>query len=70
VTWVEEIMVRKELRGSGIGRALMDSVEAWAASRNSKLIGLATRRAASFYSAIGYEESAIFFRKLIESPKG
>ena len=65
VTWVEEIMVKEELRGSGVGRTLMDSVETWAASRKSKLIGLATRRASAFYKAIGYEESAVFFRKLI-----
>ena len=66
VTWVEEIMTREDLREKGIGRNLMASVETWAASRQSKLIGLATRRAADFYTAIGYEESAIFFRKMIE----
>ena len=46
VTWVEEIMVREDLRGNGIGRKHMQYVEKWAVSRNSKLIGLATRRAA------------------------
>ena len=59
-------MVREDLRGKGIGKDLMKSVEAWAARRESRLIGLATRRAAPFYTAIGYEESAIFFRKMIE----
>jgi GNAT superfamily N-acetyltransferase len=68
VTWVEEIMVREELRGNGIGHALMESVESWAASKKSKLIGLATRRAAPFYGAIGYEESAVFFRKMLKAP--
>jgi len=66
VTWVEEIMTRDDLRKKGIGCELMTSVEVWAASRNSKLIGLATRRAAPFYSAIGYEDSATFFRKLVD----
>lgn len=33
--------------------------------RGSRLVGLATRRAASFYRAIGYEESAAFFRKVL-----
>jgi GNAT superfamily N-acetyltransferase len=65
VTWVEEIMVREDLRGKGIGKDLMESVEQWAIERKSRLIGLATRRAAPFYSAIGYEESAIFFRKMM-----
>ena len=65
VSWVEEIMVNEELRLKGVGRVLMDAFEEWAKSRNSKLIGLATRRAAPFYTALGYEESATFFRKLL-----
>lgn len=65
VSWVEEIMVKAELRQQGIGLALMNAFEEWAKLRGSKLIGLATRRAASFYSALGYEESATFFRKLL-----
>jgi len=66
VTWVEEIMVREDLRVKGIGLDLMKSVEDWALNRESRLIGLATRRAAPFYKAIGYEESAVFFRKMLE----
>jgi len=65
VTWVEEIMVREDLRGKGVGRQLMEAVEEWAVSSESKLVGLATRRAAPFYRALGYEESALFFRKMI-----
>jgi len=49
----------------GIGSGLMNAFEAWARLRGSKLIGLATRRAAPFYAALGYEESATFFRKLL-----
>ena len=66
VTWVEEIMVHKNHRKKGIGKALMDNIENWARSRKSRLIALATRRASSFYKAVGYDESATFFRKLIE----
>ena len=62
---VEEIMVREDLRKTGIGRNLMDAFEDWRASRSSKLIGLATRRAISFYEALGYENSAVFYRKLL-----
>jgi len=65
VSWVEEIMVRPEQQRTGIGRLLMQSFEAWAKSRNSKLIALATRRAALFYQALGYEESATYFRKVL-----
>jgi hypothetical protein len=43
----------------------MEGFEKWAQARDSKLVGLATRRAAPFYIALGYEESAIFFRKVL-----
>jgi len=65
VAWVEEIMVSERFRRQGIGQLLMQEVETWAAQRGSKLVGLATRRAAPFYRALGYEESAIYFRKLL-----
>ena len=65
VTWVEEIMVSERFRRQGIGQVLMQAIETWAAQRGSKLVGLATRRAAPFYRALGYEESAIYFRKLL-----
>lgn len=63
--WVEEIMVRQGNRRSGVGRLLMQSFEAWAKARDAKLIALATRRAALFYAALGYEESATYFRKVL-----
>ena len=65
VSWIEEIMVAEEICRHGIGRLLMESFEQWARQRQSKLISLATRRAASFYTALGYEESATYFRKLL-----
>lgn len=65
VSWVEEITVKESLRRKGIGRALMAVFEAWARSRDSRLVALATRRAAPFYKALGYEESAVYFRKLL-----
>lgn len=64
VAWVEEIMVSEALRRQGIGQLLMQEFEAWAGARGCKLVALATRRAASFYQALGYEESAVYFRKL------
>ena len=41
------------------------SFEAWAKNEGAVLAALATRRASSFYTAIGYEESASYFRKLL-----
>jgi GNAT superfamily N-acetyltransferase len=63
VAWVEEIMVGEGHRGKGTGKSLMDHFEAWAKSRECRLVSLATRRAADFYQAIGYVESAAYFRK-------
>jgi GNAT superfamily N-acetyltransferase len=64
VAWVEEVAVRERDRGRGIGRALMSEFEQWATAQGCALIALATRRAAPFYRALGYEESATYFRKM------
>jgi GNAT superfamily N-acetyltransferase len=65
VGWVEEVFVVAEKRSQGIGRRLMDDFEMWCRSRRCALIAVATRRAAEFYRALGYEESAIYFRKIL-----
>jgi GNAT superfamily N-acetyltransferase len=65
VAWVEEIMVREPFRRKGFGESLMRDFEAWSIGRGSRLVALATRRASAFYKALGYEESAIYFRKLL-----
>lgn len=65
VAWLEEIMVDDQFRRSGIGSKLIKAFEHKALEYDCKLVALATRRAAGFYSAIGYEESATYFRKLL-----
>jgi GNAT superfamily N-acetyltransferase len=65
VAWVEEVVVRGRDRGQGTGRALMDAFEEWAAAEGCALVALATRRAAPFYLALGYDESATYFRKVL-----
>ena len=60
-----EIVVRGRDRGHGIGEALMNAFEQWAAAHGCALVALATRRAAPFYRALDYAESATYFRKLI-----
>jgi GNAT superfamily N-acetyltransferase len=65
VGWVEEVLVRDERRGRGIGRGLMSAFERWAAARGCTMVALATRRAAPFYLALGYEESAAYMRKVL-----
>lgn len=68
IAWIEELFVAEEHRGTGAGRELMNAAENWAWSeRHVAYIALATRRAADFYLAIGYDESATYFRKLLTS---
>jgi len=66
VLTIDEIMVSEEVRRAGIGTQLMEAAEQAAYKNGARLIGLATRRAAEFYKNIGYEESAVYFRKLLE----
>jgi GNAT superfamily N-acetyltransferase len=65
VAFVEEILVRDDLRGFGVGRSLMAAFEAWALDHRCVLVSLSTRRAAPFYRALGYEESASYLRKIL-----
>lgn len=43
----------------------MRGFEHEARTAGARLIALATRRASSFYEAIGYEPSATYFRKVL-----
>jgi GNAT superfamily N-acetyltransferase len=70
VAWIEEVFVRGQHRGGGVGRALMSGFERWATARDCALVALATRRAAPFYRALGYEESAIYHRKILDTQPG
>lgn len=63
VAWIEEMYVKDTARRSGVGSSLEREFEVWARRRTAKLVALATRRAATFYTAIGYEESATYFKK-------
>jgi GNAT superfamily N-acetyltransferase len=68
VAWVEEVLVEPQFRTQGAGRALMQTFEDWAVHRGCAVAALATRRAAPFYVALGYEESASYLRKVLPSP--
>jgi GNAT superfamily N-acetyltransferase len=67
VAVVEEIYVVPEHRHEGIGKALMREFETWAVSRDSAQIVVCTRRAAEFYSALGYQETATCFRYVLRT---
>ena len=65
VAWVEELMVSPDWRRGGVGASLMQAAEQWAQAQGAVYLALATRRAADFYQAIGYTESASFFRRIL-----
>ncbi|MER7245852.1 GNAT family N-acetyltransferase [Kribbella sp. NPDC000426] len=65
VAWVEELMVDEQMRQAGIGRLLMDHAESWARSVGASYLALASRRAGDFYLALGYEDSATFYKKTL-----
>lgn len=67
VAWVEEIMVAGQARRTGVGRKLMEAAERWSSSAGAAYLALATRRAASFYRALGYQDSATYFRKMLQA---
>jgi GNAT superfamily N-acetyltransferase len=61
--WVQEIVVHPKHRRFGIGRLLMDDFERWSLDRGGRLVSLATRGASDFYQALGYRESATYYKK-------
>ncbi len=61
--WVDELLVLEPLRGTGVGRQVMDAFEDWANDRKSVLVSLATRGAAAFYEHRGYTAKAGYYRK-------
>jgi GNAT superfamily N-acetyltransferase len=63
VCWVEEVMVAPDHRAQGVGAALMEYVEDWASGQGCAYVSLASRRAGGFYHRLGYEDSAVFFKR-------
>ena len=70
-TEVAVLIVTAEARGRGIGQALMDAAEAWAAEHESVLIWLASARtredAHRFYLKAGYHDTGVRFTKQLET---
>ena len=56
-------MVEQHARRTGVGRALMAAAEDWSRAINAAYMALASRRARDFYLALGYQDSAVFYKK-------
>ncbi|GAB3923368.1 N-acetyltransferase [Microlunatus endophyticus] len=64
IGWVEELYVDPGQRGTGLGRRLMERFEECARhTADARYVAVATRRADDFYRAIGYAESATYYKK-------
>lgn len=63
--WVDEILVAPAARRQGVGRALMAEFENWAESSRCRLVGFATRNAASFYEDLGFKTSGGYFKRYL-----
>ena len=63
VAWIEEVMVDPRMRLRGVGRALIAEAEDWARATGARHVALASRRAGPFYLALGFEDSATYFKK-------
>jgi ribosomal protein S18 acetylase RimI-like enzyme len=65
-TWasVDDVYVEPEHRNLGVGRALLESVEAWARERRADGISLqvaaANERGRKFYSELGFREVSVY----------
>ena len=65
-TWasVDDVFVEPDSRNLGIGRALLQSVDAWAKERGANGISLqvaaANRRGRKFYEELGFREVSVY----------
>ncbi len=72
---IEDVVVREDRRGRGIGRHLMGAVERWARGRGIERLQLLADRtnhpALGFYRALGWQRThMICLRRNLERPDG
>ncbi len=53
--WVESVVIRRDLRGSGYGRILMNKTEEYARESGFSTVYLSTHDQQVFYGKLGYE---------------
>lgn len=67
--WIEDVVVREDFRGKGLGRALLDTVLAWARSqgavRAQLLADLDNAPALAFYERVGWRPTRLGARRLM-----
>lgn len=63
VAFLDEIVIKTELRGRRLGSRLMAAFEEWAVYHNCKFAALATGGARGFYEMLGYSSRAGYYKK-------
>lgn len=67
--WVEDMVVREQFRGQGVGKALLETVRDWAMKRGAKRIQLLAdadnQPALDFYQHLGWQATKLFAWKKI-----
>lgn len=67
--WIEDMVVRKQFRGQGVGKALLDKTMEWAMAKGAKRVQLLADAdnapAHDFYRHLGWEPTRLFAWKKI-----
>lgn len=68
---VSDLAITREAEGRGVGRALMEAAESWAASRGHRLLTLnvfdSNQRARRLYDRLGYQPDTTKLVKVLRS---
>ena len=67
--WIEDVIVRREMRGRGVGRALIEAVLEWSrkagATRAQLLIDTENEPAEGFYARLGWRKTQLSARRVM-----
>lgn len=68
VAWIDEVLVREDMRKQGVGKDLINEFSRWAIKQDCRLIALASRDEGKFYCALGFHAdiSKYYVRELPE----
>jgi GNAT superfamily N-acetyltransferase len=73
VAWLTSLVVDGSAQGRGVGRQLVDAVEAWARSRGCVRLSVTTNRdrndAHTFYERVGFEWTSRRYSKRLAAPR-